>query len=80
MLDRLLLDHPRSIGESYVQHQREAMSFAAALLSAALACGIHAVIPALFQSTGSRTVRRLHDQMVRRVERSVDLAAADQRA
>ena len=61
---RLFLDHPRSVGESYLEHQRHAFGFGISLLGAALACLVHAVIPALFVRTGSETITRLHDRMV----------------
>lgn len=61
---RLFLDHPRSVGESYLEHQRHAFGFGISLLGAALACLVHALIPALFVRTGSSTVARLHDRMI----------------
>ena len=64
MLDRWLLDHPRSVGESYFQHQRAALGFALSLLQAAGACFIHALVPSLFESTGSRAIADLHERMV----------------
>ncbi len=62
----LFLDHPRSIGESYVEHLAHALAFAGELLIIALACLIHAVIPALCESSASRSVSRLHDRMAAR--------------
>ena len=64
MLDRLFLDHPRSVDESYLEHQAHALRFSGSLLMAAGACFIHALVPGLFQRTGSRTIERLHDEMV----------------
>lgn len=64
MVNRLFLDHPRSVGESYLEHQRHAFGFGMTLLGAALACLVHAVVPSLFVRTGSETVTRLHDRMV----------------
>jgi hypothetical protein len=64
VFNRLFLDHPRSVGESYLEHQRHAFGFGVALLGAALACLIHALIPGLFVRTGSDAIRRLHDRMV----------------
>jgi len=61
---RLFLDHPRSVGESYLEHQRHAFGFGMALLGAALACLVHAVVPGLFVHTGSEAITRLHDRMV----------------
>jgi hypothetical protein len=64
VFNRLFLDHPRSVGESYLEHQRRAFGFALALLAAALACLVHALVPGLFVRTGSESIRRLHDRMV----------------
>lgn len=64
MLDRLLFDHPRSVGESYLEHQRAAFRFGLTLFVAALACFVHALVPALCLTTGSTTVKRLHERMV----------------
>lgn len=61
---RLFLDHPQSVGESYLEHQRHAFGFGIALLGAALACLVHALIPGLFVRTGSEAITRLHDRMV----------------
>ena len=64
MFNRLFLDHPRSVGESYLEHQRHAFGFGIALLGAGLACLVHAMIPGLFVRTGSEAITRLHDRMV----------------
>ena len=64
MLERLFLDHPRSVGETYWQHLRNAFSFAVSLQLATVACAVHALVPALFTATGSSIVRRLHARMV----------------
>ncbi|MDB5686042.1 MAG: capsule biosynthesis protein [Rhizorhabdus sp.] len=66
MWNRLFLDHPRSVGESYFEHQRASLTVAAALLGAGLAACVHAVIPSLFRTTGSRTIARLHRQITER--------------
>ena len=64
MFTRLFLEHPRSIGESYLEHQRHALGFGFSLFLAALACFIHAIVPGLCVRTGSRAITRLHDRMV----------------
>ena len=58
------VDHPASVGETYRQHLRFAAGFGASMLGGGVACLIHALCPFLFQTTGSRTVRRLHQQLV----------------
>ena len=64
MIQKLMLDHPRSVGESYTAHFRMALGFAWTLFWASLACLVHALIPCLFKTTGSRAIAELHDRMV----------------
>lgn len=64
MLDAVFRAHPRSVGESYLEHQGMALSFAGRLLLAAGACLVHAFVPALFEKTGSRMIVGLHEDMV----------------
>jgi hypothetical protein len=60
---RLFTQHPSSIGESYVQHLRQATRFGLLLVSAGMACLVHALLPFLFVDAASRTVRTLYEQM-----------------
>ena len=64
MFRRLFLDHPASVGESYAEHFGVAARFGTAMLGAGAAALIHAVLPVAFKTTGSRTVMRLHRQIV----------------
>jgi hypothetical protein len=77
MLDRLFLSHCRSVNESYLEHQAHALKFSGSLFLAAGACFIHAVVPGLFQRTGSRTIERLHDEMVVHRKRNAPPAPRD---
>ena len=63
-MQQLFVDHPRSVGESYLEHQRRALGFGTALLLAGGACLLHALVPAWFTTTGSRTVSRLYERMI----------------
>jgi hypothetical protein len=63
-IKRLFTDHPQSVGETYLEHARHAGFFAATLLRASMAAGIHAVFPWLHQSTASRSVAELYRRMV----------------
>lgn len=58
--------HPATVGETYFQHMRFAASFAFWLAVAAGAALIHAVIPALCETTASRIIQRLHERMTSR--------------
>jgi hypothetical protein len=66
MLKKLFLDHPASLGESYGEHLREASRFGLAMVGGGLACMVHALVPALFETRGSDTVAQLHDKLVRK--------------
>ena len=63
MFDRLFTAHPRAVNESYLQHQRVALSFALPLLAAGLAALVHAVVPGLCQATAGDTIRRLNARL-----------------
>ena len=56
--------HPSSVGETYAEHFGVASSFGTSMILGGLACLVHGVFPFLFTSTGSRTIRRLHERMV----------------
>ena len=56
--------HPSSVGETYCQHARHSFRFGIAMACGAVAASIHAVIPALCTTTGSRIIARLHDRMI----------------
>jgi hypothetical protein len=57
-------EHPSHVGETYTEHFCVAMSFSLAMIGGGLACAVHALLPFLFTTTGSQTIRRLHDRMV----------------
>lgn len=57
-------EHPASVGESYFEHMGMAGSFGFAMLKGGLACLVHGIFPFLCTTTGSQTVRRLHERMV----------------
>lgn len=65
-MKRLFTDHPDSVGETYLEHMRTALSFAGPLAKAAGAALVHAFLPFLFTTTASRTVKALHHRMTRR--------------
>jgi len=64
VVEHIFLKHPRSVGESYWEHQRRAWRFGTAMIAGGAACLIHALVPALFLSTASTTIRRLHEKLV----------------
>jgi hypothetical protein len=66
MLRRWFIDHPQSVGESYLQHQHVALGFAAELLSAAACCLVHAIVPRLFEHAASQKITQVHQRMTAR--------------
>lgn len=63
-LSRAFSAHPASVGETYGEHFVVAGSFGWALLKASLACFVHAVLPFMFEKTGSKAITDLHTRMV----------------
>jgi hypothetical protein len=61
VLDNPFTAHPRAVGEDYLQHSRVASSVGLKLIGAGLACLVHAALPFLFVTTGSRTILGLAD-------------------
>ncbi len=63
MIKKCFLDHPASVGESYGEHAVFAASIGWTMFVGSLACFVHALIPALCQTTGSRTIKNLHERV-----------------
>jgi uncharacterized protein YjeT (DUF2065 family) len=59
-------DHLVGVGESYLEHMRFAASVGVTMVGAGLACILHGLLPALFPTTASRAIRRLHAVIERR--------------
>ena len=66
MFRRLFLSHPSTVGESYFQHQRVALSFAVPLLGAGLAALAHALVPGMCETTAGDIIRKLHSRLEKR--------------
>lgn len=77
MLKRLFVDHPASVGESYLEHMGVAASFGGAMFLGSLACFVHAVFPGLCVKTGSGVITDLHHRMVTHRTDSARTAARD---
>jgi len=60
---RAFKDHPASVGESYAGHMLFAGRFAVRLFVASGAALIHAIIPAWFETTASRQVQALAEEL-----------------
>jgi hypothetical protein len=66
MLDKLLMEHPRDIGETYGEHAGHAVYIGLKMLGAGLACLVHAVLPGLFVRTASEAVEDIQNLMSKR--------------
>ncbi|HYZ48072.1 MAG TPA: DUF6356 family protein [Sphingomonas sp.] len=64
MFNKLFRNHPREVGETYVEHFAAAGGFGLKMIAGGAACVVHAIVPGLFVTTGSGTVKKLYDQMV----------------
>ena len=64
LLKLLFTTHPAAVGETYAQHFAHAVSFGASMLTGALACFVHAAVPAFCTTTGSSIVARLYTRMI----------------
>lgn len=62
----LFTDHPASVNETYFGHMRFAFGFAFWLGVASVAALVHAIIPALCETTASRILTRLHARVTDR--------------
>lgn len=62
---RNCVEHPKSVGQTYLQHFMFSASFALRLAAAAFTAIMHALIPGLFESTTSKAINSLHARMQR---------------
>ena len=65
-IERVFLEHPRSVNESYLQHFGVAFGFAVRLFGAGCAALVHAFVPCLFEKTASNEIRRLAEKIENR--------------
>lgn len=57
-------EHPATVGETYGEHFVSAMGFSLSMLKAAFCCGVHAILPFMFEKTGSECITNLYNRMV----------------
>ena len=53
-------EHPRDVGETYLEHGAFACRYGAKMTAGGIAAFLHGVFPFLFQSTASRITRELN--------------------
>jgi len=63
-INKLFLEHPASVGESYFQHLLMASGFAGRMLLGSIACLLHGLFPFMCTKTGSGVINDLHTSMV----------------
>jgi hypothetical protein len=63
VVDRLFLEHPRSLGMSWAGHGSGAFKVGFQLIGAGLAAIVHGFIPGLFGETASGTVTRVYEHI-----------------
>lgn len=60
--------HLHSVGETYWQHLKFAGWFAVTMIRAGIACGIHAILPFVFEKTASNALKAMYDRCHGRFE------------
>jgi len=58
--------HPAEVGESYLEHLAFALRFSTRLFRAGAAALLHALIPALCETTASDEIKALHAELTAR--------------
>ncbi|HEX4619103.1 MAG TPA: DUF6356 family protein [Steroidobacteraceae bacterium] len=61
---RAFTEHPASVGETYIEHLARAACFGVRRIGAGIACLVHALLPFLFERTGSAAIAELNDRMI----------------
>lgn len=71
-LQKLMTEHPNSVGESYFGHMAFALNMSRLMLLAGGAAFIHALLPFLFETTASRMMTQLNDAIHHRGDEERD--------
>lgn len=61
-----ITQHLEEVGETYGEHMAHAGGYGVTLVVAGLACLVHAILPFLFERTGSAAIKTLHARMAAR--------------
>ncbi len=62
-LNRLFLDHPKEVGETYLHHAVAAFRFGFRLSRLSACAFTHAVMPGLHKTTVSDEIKRMADEL-----------------
>lgn len=60
------MKHLKDTGMNYFQHMLHALRIACLLIGAGCCCAIHSIFPFLFESTTSKIIKHLNDNMISR--------------
>ena len=63
IVNRLFLDHPASVEETYLEHMATASGFGSRMILAGVACLIHGLLPFCFNHLASDQIQLLHQRM-----------------
>jgi len=76
-LNRLFVDHPREVEESYVHHMAASSQFGFRLLKLAGCAFIHALVPGLHKATVSEAVCGMADELDGRAQEARECRMRD---
>lgn len=62
-LSRLFLEHPREVGESYVEHFAASAGYGLRVLKVAGYCFVHALAPGLYKTKASDTIKAMASEL-----------------
>ena len=68
MINKLFREHPQEVGETYAEHFAAAGGFGVKMMAGGAACVVHAIVPGLFITTGSGTVKKQARTKMERME------------
>ena len=77
ILGPLLFDHPRQVGESYVEHAAIAGRFGLKMVAGGIKCLIHALLPGFHVRAASDAVHALHGELEQRRRVAADTTDPD---
>lgn len=77
MLKRLFSDHPREVGETYLQHLGQAMGFGLRLARLSATAFLHGVVPGVHKTTVSDEIRAMARDLGGRAEEARECRMRD---
>lgn len=71
-VQRLFVEHPRSLGMTWASHGAGAVKIGTELIGAGCAAMVHAAVPGWFTETAGKTVARIYDHIQSRKAAAAD--------